>query len=119
VTRATRPSKLYVGFIGIAVGQLLDALDGLGAAFADDVGGAELARERDPVRVPAEDEDLLGAEPLRGDDAAEPEGAVADHGDTLARRDLGDDGGVMTVPIMSESVSSDGISASSSPTGSG
>ena len=37
----------------VAVGQLLDPLDGLGAAFADHVGGAELARERDPVGVPA------------------------------------------------------------------
>ncbi len=62
----------------VASGQLPHALDGFLAALADDVGGAELARERDPVGVPAEDDDLLGAEALRGDHAAEADGAVAD-----------------------------------------
>ena len=33
-----------------AAGELADALDGLLAALGDDVGGAELARERDAVR---------------------------------------------------------------------
>ena len=34
-------------------GEFLDPLDRLAAAFGDDVGGAELAGERDPVRVSA------------------------------------------------------------------
>ena len=68
-----------------AAGQLADALDGLLAALADDVGGAELARERDPVGVAAHDDDLLGAEALGGDDAAQADGAVADDGDRCRR----------------------------------
>ena len=53
-------------------------LDGVGASLADDVGRTERARERDAVRVTAHDDDLLGAEPLCGDHAAETDGAVAD-----------------------------------------
>jgi hypothetical protein len=68
----------------VAVRELLDAFDGFGAAFADAVGGAELAGERDPVGVPAEDDDLLGAEALGGDDAAESDGAVANDRDLLS-----------------------------------
>jgi hypothetical protein len=45
----------------VAAGQLFDALDGLRAAFADDVRRAELARQRDPIVVAAEDDDLLCA----------------------------------------------------------
>ena len=76
-------------------GQLADALDRLVAALADDVGGAELLSERDALGVVAEQDDLLGAEPLRGDHAAEADGAVADDGDRLAGRDPGRDGGVV------------------------
>jgi hypothetical protein len=35
--------------------------------------------------VPAEDDDLLGAEPLRSDDAAQPDGAVADNRQGITR----------------------------------
>ena len=44
-----------------AAGQLVDAFDRLLAALTDDVGRSELARERDPVVVPAEHDDSLGA----------------------------------------------------------
>ena len=42
-------------------------------------------RERDAVRVAAQDDDLLGAEALGGDHAAQADRAVADDGDRLAR----------------------------------
>ena len=67
-----------------AAGQLAHALDRLLAALAHHVGGAELPGELDAVRVAAHDDDLLGAEPLRRDDAAQADGAVADHGDRAA-----------------------------------
>ena len=68
-----------------AAGELHDALHGLLAALGDDVGGAQLARERRAVLVAAHDDDLLGAEALGGDHAAEPDGAVADDGHGVAR----------------------------------
>ena len=71
-----------------AAGELAHALDRLVAALAHDVGGAELARQRDPVGVAAEDDDLLGAEALGGDHAAQADGAVADDGHRLAGADL-------------------------------
>ena len=40
--------------------------------------------------MPAENDDLLGAEPPRGDDAAQADGAVSDNGNCLPRADLGD-----------------------------
>jgi hypothetical protein len=45
--------------------------------------------------VAAHDDDLLGIEPLGGDDGAETDGAVADDCGALARPDIGDDGGVV------------------------
>ncbi len=72
-----------------AVGQLLHALDRLVAAFLDDVRRAELPGQRDPVLVVAEHDDPLGAEPLRGDHAAQADGAVADDRHGLAGPDLG------------------------------
>ena len=66
-----------------AVGQFAHALDRLLAALADDVRCAELLGERDPVGMTAEEDDPLGAEPLRGDHAAEADGAVADDGRRL------------------------------------
>ena len=97
-----------------AAGQLAHALDRLVAALADDVGRAELPRERDPVRVAAEEDDPLRAEPLRGDHAAEADGAVADDGGGLAGADPGARRAAWwPVAITSVSVSSDGISASS------
>ena len=71
-----------------AAGQLADALDGGVAALADDVGRAERPRQRDPIRVAPEQDDLLGAEPPRRDDAAEADRAIADHRHALPRADL-------------------------------
>jgi hypothetical protein len=52
-------------------------------------------RESDPVRVAAEQDDLLGAEPLRGDHPAKADGAVADDSHRSARRNLRRDRGVV------------------------
>ena len=71
-----------------SAGELAHALDRLLAALAHDIGRAELARQRDPVGMPAEDHDLFRAEAPRGDDAAEADGAVADDRDRLPRADL-------------------------------
>ena len=76
--------------------QLPDALDRFLATLAHDVCGAELLPERRPLRVAAEQDDPLGAEALRRDHTAEPDGAVADDGDGLAGTDLRGDGGVVT-----------------------
>ena len=54
-----------------AVGELADALDRLLAAFAHHVGGAERPRQRDPVGMAAEEDDLLGAPAPGGDHAAQ------------------------------------------------
>jgi len=45
--------------------------------------------------VAAEQEDPLGTESLRGDHAAQPDGAVADHSDRLAGADIGREGRVV------------------------
>src|SRR5437762_152316 len=68
----------------VAVGQFLDALDRLGPSFADDVGRAELARERNPLLVAAQDDDPHGAESLGGDHAAELDAPVAGDGSALS-----------------------------------
>jgi hypothetical protein len=78
-----------------AAGQLPDTLDRLVATLADDVGGAERLSQRDAFGVAAEQDDLLGAEPLRCDHAAEADGAVANDSDRLTGRDLGRDGSVV------------------------
>src|SRR4051812_44001981 len=79
----------------LTVGQSLDALDRLLAALTDDLGRAEVAGEPDPVFVAAHDDDLVGAEPLRSDYAAETDCAVTDYGDACAGADLGQDGSVV------------------------
>jgi hypothetical protein len=79
----------------ISTGQHLDARDRLGAALADDIGGAKFLCERDAVGVASHDDDLLRAEPLRGDHAAQPHGTVADDCNALARRHLRGKGGVV------------------------
>ena len=101
-----------------AAGQLHHALHGLIAALAHHVGGAERLGQRNPVRMATQDDDLLGAKPLRRDDAAEatapsPTTATVWPGPTLATT-----AAWWPVPITSDSVSSEGISASSAPTGS-
>jgi hypothetical protein len=79
-----------------AVRQLLNARDGLFAALRDDVRRAELLGERNAVRPAAEQDDLLGPEPARGDDAAQPDRPVTDNGHRLAWPDAGSERGVMT-----------------------
>ena len=66
----------------------LHAFDRLVATLADDVRRPELARQRDAIRVTAEHDDLLGAEPAGGNHAAQTDRAVADDGHDLARADL-------------------------------
>jgi hypothetical protein len=71
-----------------APGELEHSLDRPLASFADDLGGAELPRQRDAVGVTAEQDDPLGAQSTGGDDPAEADRAVADDGDDLPRADL-------------------------------
>jgi hypothetical protein len=71
------------------------ALDCHVATLTDDVGRAELSRQRNPVRVAAENDDLLRAEAPGGDHPAQADGAVTDHGDRFSAADLGDDRGMM------------------------
>ncbi len=78
-----------------AVGELAHAFNRLIASLADDVRCAELPRECDAVGMPAEKDDLLGAESPRGDHAAQADGAVADDGDCLAGTDSGGESRVM------------------------
>src|SRR5213078_3538886 len=78
-----------------AVGELANALDRLVAALTNDVSSAELLPERDPSRIVAEEDDLVGAQPLRSDHAAETHCAVADDCCGLTWRDLGCDGSVV------------------------
>jgi hypothetical protein len=80
----------------LAAGEFADAFDCLLATLGDDVGGAEVAGQRDSVVVAAHDDDLLGAEALGGENRAQADGAVADDCGALARSDLGDDGGVVS-----------------------
>ena len=75
-----------------AVGEVLDPRDAVVAALGDDVGGAEVEGELLAVLVAAHGDDPLGAELPGGEDAHEPDGAVADDGDGLAGADLGGDG---------------------------
>jgi len=63
------------------------ALNRFVASLAHDVCCAELFSECDPVGMPAEDDDLLGAEAPRGDDATQADGAVSDNGHCLAWTD--------------------------------
>ena len=79
----------------VAAGQFQDAFDALVAALGDDVGGAELAAQVGAVGVPAHQDDLLGAEPLRREHAAQSDGTVTDDGDRVAGADSGGDGAVV------------------------
>ncbi len=81
-----------------AVGEFAHALDGLLASLAHEVGRAELSRQRDPVGMAPEDDDLLGAETPGGDDAAQADGAVTDNGHRLPWAYVGGDGRMMTRP---------------------
>jgi hypothetical protein len=81
-----------------AAGELAYQLYRLVASFAHCVGCAELPGQRDPVGMPAQDGDLLGAEALDGDHAAQATGAVTDNRHGFPRTDFGGDGRVMAGP---------------------
>jgi hypothetical protein len=78
-----------------AGGQFAHSFDGLVAALADDVRRTELVPERNPLLIAAQQDDLFGAETLRGDDAAQADCAIADDSDGLAGRDMRRYRGVM------------------------
>ena len=61
--RLLEADALEYGVDAVAAGQFFDALDGFVAAFAYDIGGSELARERNPVGMAAEEDDLFRSEP--------------------------------------------------------
>ena len=83
------------GVGAVAAGQFQDAFDTFLAALGDDVGGAELAAQIGAVGVPAHQDDLLGAQPLRGQHAAQSDGAVADDGHGVAGLHPGGDRAVV------------------------
>src|SRR5207237_10825822 len=68
------------GINAVAASQVAHALDSLFTALADDVGCAKCFGQGDASRVATQDDNLLGAEPLSGDDAAESDRPVAAHG---------------------------------------
>jgi len=74
-------------------GERFDLCDSVVTALFDDVRRAELAGEGLAVGVPAERDDPLGAELLGGQDAQQPDGAVAHDRDCLARAGFGGNGG--------------------------
>ena len=82
---ASSSRRLHHAVGAEAVGELLDRGNALVAARFDDVGGAELAGQALPALVAAHGDDPLGPEPLGGEHGAQPDRAVADHGDRLAR----------------------------------
>lgn len=57
--RRVEPDTLEDRIGAVAIGQVLDALDRLRAALADDIGCPELAPESDPIFVTTHDDDLL------------------------------------------------------------
>ena len=61
-----------------------DVLQAFLAALADNLRRAEHARERDAIRVTAEQDELLGAETLCGNDPTQAHGSVADNGNAIA-----------------------------------
>ena len=64
-----------------SVGHLLDRIDRRLAALSEDVGGSERARHLLAPRVAAQRDDPVRTKALRGNDSAQPDGAVSDDGD--------------------------------------
>jgi hypothetical protein len=75
-----------------AVRQLADALDRLVTTLADNIRGAELSGERDPVRVTTEKDELLRSKPFGRNHPAQTDGAIADDRRGLAGTDVGGGG---------------------------
>ena len=78
-----------------AAEQFADLCDAVVPAFGDDVRGPELAGDRLAVGVAGHRDDPLGAQALGRQDAAEPDGAVADHHDGPAGAGLARERGVV------------------------
>ena len=76
-----------------AVGHVLDRRHALRTAFGDDIGGAELQRQLLPWFVAAHRDDPFRAELSCGQHPEQPDRAVADDNDRLARPHLGRDRG--------------------------
>ena len=80
----------------VAPGQLAHLFHSFVAARGDDVGRSKGAAQRQAVGLAAHEDDLLRAQAFGGNDGAQADRAVADHGGDLARADARGDGGVVT-----------------------
>jgi hypothetical protein len=78
--------------------QFTHALDRFVTALRHHIRGAEFLRQRDPVRMVTQDNDLLRAKALSGDDAAQADGAVTNHGNFLTAAYSRRNRGMMTSP---------------------
>src|SRR6266550_7840124 len=83
--RFLEPDALENGMCADALRQLANLVDRRFTALAHDVRGAELLRQRDPIGMTPQHDDLLGAEPARRDHAAEADRAIADDSGGFAR----------------------------------
>jgi hypothetical protein len=100
-TRAGSPDGLHHRLLGPdrldyrvrtePTGEVFDPGDAILTAFGHDVGGTKLSGERLPRLMPAHRNDPLRAQLLGGEYAEQPNGAVSNDGDGLARASLGGD----------------------------
>src|SRR5512141_1568540 len=79
-----------------SAGDLFDAIDSFLATLAHDVRRSKFFRQRDSVWMTSEQNDLLGAESLRGDDAAKSDCTVSHDCRDLARSNLRCERSMMT-----------------------
>ena len=93
--RLVRPDTLEGGVDADTVGHRHDSLGRGVAALGEDVGGAELARQRLAGGVPRQRDDPGGAEAFGRDDRAQADGSVADDRDSVARFHAATDRGVV------------------------
>jgi hypothetical protein len=95
ITASSRPTHSENRIDTEAVDERADALDCLVTAFGDDIGRAELLRQGDAIRSPAQEDDPSRAEPLGRDHAAQSDSPIPDHCHCLPRTYESPDGGVM------------------------
>src|SRR6476646_8345082 len=76
-------------------GQFFNAFDTLFTSFADDIGCAKFFCQFDAVGVSSHDDNLLSAETLGSDDAAQSNSSVADDSYAFAGTDVRSDGCMM------------------------
>jgi hypothetical protein len=79
-----------------ASSEFTHAVDSRLAALTDNFGSTEFSRKRDAIRMTAEDDDLLGAEPARSDHSAQPHRAVTHDCGNLSGAHLCRASGVVT-----------------------